>query len=312
MVQIKQYVANPLVLILIITAGGLLLAGKFWDRYRATLQAEPTFALSTDKIQLTATPVWLPAGTEQRILHLVTKANSNANLTSPSLLSPNLVSEVAKLLQQDPWIDQVLEVRKKPTHLEVQVVYGKPLLLELPQQKVVLINPRGEPMGTSELSAEVTEKALRVAARDLVQSPIQFGQPWPDRRVILSAELARLLGPVQESGGLAGIYSYYLAEAPAGPGTASTPALQRPVEFRLWTLGRNEIIWGSPVGQELTGEATAAQKITGLVQFVRVHGPIDQGRDLPAARGNVLDLRSGELVLVKNAKQASEFAGSYR
>lgn len=310
MVQLKQYVANPLVLILIITVGGLLLAGKFWDQYRTTLQQQPNFRLSADKVQMTEAPGWLPRSAQQQILASVTKS-------SKSLLAPNLVGNVASTLQHDPWIDEVIEVRKTPSQLQIQVRYGKPLLLELPQQQVALINPRGEAISNLDFFAGSADSALRMAVKDLVQTPVVLGQPWPDPRVVLGADLARLISPWQEPSGLAGIYSRYLDDVtavPMGvPGAKTIPPTPgRAIEFRLWTVGRNEIIWGSPVGQELSDESPADEKIAGLAQFVRLHGPIDQGSELPAARRSVLDLRSGKLVVVKNAKQASEFSGSYR
>lgn len=306
MIQIKRYVANPLVLILVITAGGLVLAGSFWDRYRTTLQQQPTFALSADNVRLTDAPPWLPAATHQRIVSAVSGSGS-------SLLDPSLVGDVAATLQQEPWIDQVVEVRKTPVHLLVQVRYGKPLLLELPQRQVALINPRGEAVAATDFPPDVANAALRIAARDLILSPVQYGEPWPDRRVVLAAELAKYLHPYQEQSGLAGIYGHYPVDsAPEAQVNSPPTSLDRPIEFRLWTVGRNEIIWGSPVGLESTGEASASEKIAGLTQFIRLHGPIDQGSDLPVARGNVLDLRSGTLVVVRNAKQASEFFGSYR
>ncbi|MBL8854424.1 MAG: hypothetical protein JNK57_10670 [Planctomycetaceae bacterium] len=306
MIQIKQYVANPLVLILIITAGGLVLAGRFWDRYRTTLQQQPQFALSSDDVQMTPAPDWLPPAAQRQLLSAI---SSNGR----SLLDPGLVEAVAGDLRQDPWIDQIVEVRKTPTHLLVNVRYGKPLLLELPERQVALINPKGEAVAAAEFPPGVAEAALRIAVRDLVQSPVQYGQPWPDRRVVLAAELAQRLQMWQDQGGLAGIYGLYLMDAARATPPQSPPkSLDRPVEFRLWTVGRNEIIWGSPVGQEFPDEATANEKIAGLAQYIRLHGPIDQGSDLPAKRGNVLDLRSGQLVVVRNAKQASEFSGAYR
>ncbi len=306
MIQIKQYVANPLVLILVITAGGLVLAGRFWDRYRTTLQPQPQFALSSDNVQMTPAPDWLPTAAQRQ---MVTAISSNGR----SLLDPGLVEAVAGDLRQDPWIDQIVEVRKTPTQLLVNVRYGKPLLLELPERQVALINPKGEAVAATEFPPGVAEAALRIAVRDLVQSPVQYGQPWPDRRVVLAAELAQRLQMWQDQGGLAGIYGLYLMDsAPATPPQSPPRALDRPVEFRLWTVGRNEIIWGSPVGREFPGEATANEKIAGLAQYIRLHGPIDLGSDLPAQRGNVLDLRSGQLVVVRNAKQASEFSGVYR
>lgn len=303
MVQLKQFVANPLVLILVITAGGLMLAGRLWDGYRATLQQQPTYQLSPSNTRLTDAPTWLPDGVHSKIVSHITSHKA-------SLLEPDLVVQVADSLRQNSWVEDVIEIRKSPSELRIDLRYGKPLLVELPNGQVALVNPRGEKIDAPSLSPDITRQILRVAANDLVHASATSGQPWPDRRVTLAADLARQLVLVHEEAGLAGIYGRYLADASQPSGTVDRS--EQPIEFRLWTVGRNEIIWGSPIGKEMSGEATASLKMAGLARYVRLHGPIDQGKDLPAAKGNVLDLRSGELVVVRNAKQACEFSGSLR
>lgn len=303
MVQLRQFVANPLVLILVITAGGLMLTGRLWDGYRSTLQQQPTYQLSPSNTRLTDAPAWLPDGVHSKLVSQITSSQAN-------LLEPDLVVQVADSLRQNSWVEDVVEIRKSPSELRIDVRFGKPLLVELPDGQVALVNPRGERIDGPVLSPDIARQVLRIAAKDIVHTSATLGQPWPDRRVTLATDLGRQLGPVHEAAGLAGIYGRYLVDA-VRP-NSSTDRFEQPIEFRLWTVGRNEIIWGSPIGQELPGEAAAAAKIAGLAQYVRLHGPIDQGKDLPAARGNVLDLRSGAVVVVRNAKQACEFSGTLR
>jgi hypothetical protein len=305
MVQLKQYIANPLVLILVITAGGLMLAGRLWDRYRATLQQQPAYLLSEQNFRITDAPEWLPKRAHEEIIR--------QSISGPrSLLAPDLLPQVAEVLRRHSWIEQIVELRKTPVELRIDVRFGKPLLVELPEDQIAVLDPRGEAMDPTGFSAEMAEKLLRIAAEDLICHPVKTGQPWPDRRVTQAVELARHLGPIQDLGNLAGIYGRYLLDSVPAAHGSQPQTLERHIEFRLWTVGRNEIIWGSPVGQESPGEASAAEKIAGLAQFVRLHGPIDQRKDLPTAWGNVLDLRTGELVVVRNAKQASEFGGQFR
>ncbi|MBL8890958.1 MAG: hypothetical protein JNL67_13335 [Planctomycetaceae bacterium] len=303
MVPLKQFVANPLVLILVITTGGLMLAGRMWDGYRSTLQQQAAYQLSLNNTRLTEAPSWLPEGVHAKILAQVTESGAN-------LFEPELVVQVADSLQQNSWIEDIIEIRKSPSELRIDVRFGKPLLVELPDGKVALVNPRGEKVDAPGLSPEISRQVLRIAASDLVSATAALGQPWPDRRVTLATDLARQLASIHEAAGLAGIYGRYLDDS--GPRRSSADRPEPSIEFRLWTVGRNEIIWGSPVGKEIAGEATAATKMAGLARYVQIHGLIDQGKDLPAARGNVLDLRSGELKVVRNAKQASEFFGSLR
>jgi hypothetical protein len=314
---LARIVANPLVLILVITAGGLALAGRFWSSYRETLLADPRFRLQTESIQVTAPPEWLPPSEHQQWIR-------SLGWEGRSLLQPSLVSDVANGLRQDPWVEEVVSVRKSPAGLQVEVRYGRPLLVELPQGKILPVNARGHVLDTQSLRLEAAPNLLRIAVRDLVAEPLKLGELWPDPRVVRAAELGRHLASCQEAVQLAGIYVHDLPV----PGRAGVPARDnlardnlardnpaqdngRAIQFRLWTKGRNEIIWGNPIGQEEREEAPWEQKLAGLEEFVRRHGPIDRWDQLPNRQGNVLDLRSGQLVLLKNAKLAWEPPAGY-
>jgi len=301
--QLAKFIANPLVLILVITAGGLALAGRFWSSYRDALVGDPRFQLRADGIQMNEPPAWLSSAAHRQWLE-------SLGWEGQSLLQPSLVADVAGQLQRDPWVEEVLRVRKTPVGLQIEVRYGQPLLVELPGGKILPINPRGCVLDGRDLSLESTESFLRIAVRDLVGTPLKIGEPWPDDRVVLAAELGRHLARSGESTRIAGIYAHDwpVVAGAAAPGRAS----ERVIEFRLWTRGRNEIIWGSPIGRESATEAGWEQKLRGLVDFVRRHGAIDQWSGLPAGQGNVLDLRSGELVLLRNAKLAFESPPEYR
>ena len=62
------------------------------------------------------------------------------------------------------------------------------------------------------------------------------------------------------------------------------------------------MIWGNPPGQELANEASAAEKILAMEQYVEANGPFHQMTD------RVVDVRSGSVVVLgdyNNAKNDS-------
>lgn len=316
--QLSKYIANPLVLILVITAGGLTLAGKFWAQYRQSLHGGPAFLLRPELVQLTELPPWLPPPARGQFL-------ADLNLSDRSLLDPDLVPTTVAALQQHPWVEHVVAVRKSLRGLQAEVHYRRPLLVELPDRQVMAIDTTGRILADQGLDRHGARQLLRIAAQGLVKQPLQAGGPWPDQRVVAAAQLAAELHPWQESVGLAGIYARggnptpphtdfphtdlthtdLPADTPPN-GTPPTNPATGPIEFFLWTVGRNEIIWGARPGEELEGEAKAATKLQALARFVQEHGPLDRYPQLPQSRGNVFDLRSGQVVLLQHAPQAAQ------
>lgn len=294
--QLSKYIANPLVLILVITAGGLMLAGKFWSQYRQSLQNDPAYQVRADQVQITEAPAWLPAQSQEQLL-------ADLALDRRSLLDPELVPNTVAALQQHPWVEEVVSVRKSLGGLQAEIRYRRPLLVELPDRQVMAINTSGVVLADQGLDRQGARQLLRIAVQDLVTEPLQAGAAWPDQRVLWAAQLAADLQPWQASAGLAGIYARGSSPTPIAAGPVAGPVA--PVEFFLWTTGRNEIIWGARPGEEVAGEATAAAKLQALDRFVQEHGPLDRHPQLPQARGNVFDLRTGQVVLLQQAQQAA-------
>ncbi len=287
-----KYVANPLVLILLISTGALYLAGKFWAGYRVSLEKTAQFALSPERVTLRPSPpTWLPQDFSDRLLN-------SLQLSEKSLLDPDLVGHVVREMEQQAWIDHVRSVQKTPSSLQIDVDYGSPLLIELPERRLLPVDPRGQPFDLAGFKIQATDPFFRVA----IQGLTDVFAPGPDPKVSQAAALARVLGPYRQAGGLAGIYGH----ASHLPSHRPDPQqeINASLEFRLWTAGRNEIVWGSPVGSEKSGEAAWRTKLAGLHQFTQQHGPVDAWPGLPAKRGNVLDLRQGTLMLLEQTRQA--------
>jgi hypothetical protein len=305
--QLSKYIANPLVLILVITAGGLMLAGKFWSQYRQSLQKDPAYQVRADQVRITDAPAWLPAQSQDQLL-------ADLALAQRSLLDPELVPTTVAALQQHPWVEEVVSVRKSLGGLQAEIRYRRPLLVELPDRQVMAINTSGVVLADQGLDRQGARQLLRIAIQDLVKTPLQAGAPWPDQRVLWAAKLAADLHPRQVAAGLAGIYARGSSATPIAAGPVAGPVAGlpagpvAPVEFFLWTTGRNEIVWGARPGEEVAGEATAAAKLQALDRFVQEHGPLDRYPQLPQARGNVFDLRTGQVVLLQQAQQAAHSA----
>ncbi|GEM_PF-1134821 len=306
---VAKVLTNPMVLVLLITAGGVVLAGKFWADYRKSLQGDARFSVSIQQVVLTPKPAWVQSDLQQAFF-------SKFQWEGRSLLDENLVVDIAEHVQRQPWVEKVLKVQKAINGVQVKVVYRQPVaMVELPPDFLMPVDRNGVVLDSREFTMEQSDKFLRISIRDLPKSDLLLGQAWPDGRVPDAAVLAGVLQANAWQSQVRGIYGFSrpVVNGPmAGDSlNATQDRAALDTEFLLSTVNRNEIIWGHAIGKETSGEAPAAEKIAGLRTFLQQNGPIDQWHQLPTSSGNVLDLRTGKLVLLKTSLTARNIPGRY-
>lgn len=312
-----------MLLVLLITAGGVVLASKFWSDYRQSLRSDRRFAISADHVVLTPTPGWIKRDFREQAL-------SGFDWPSYSLLDENLVADVAKHLQQQGWVEQIIRVQKTGGGLAVDLNFRQPIaMVQISNRDLMPIDTQGVVLDSAEFSQEQASQLLRIAIRDLQVPALMIGKPWPDLSVQQAAAIGKQLASSSVETQIAGIYAFELpseaginrpiaSQIAAGPNNLALsqpadPSLERDksqtrlanTEFRLWTVQRNEIIWGHASGFESQGEVSASQKMAALEEFIKRNGPIDGLAALKNGGGNVLDLRSGKLLQLPAARAAA-------
>lgn len=285
-------VTNPMVLVLVITAGAVLLAAKFWSDQRDRLRGEPEFAVGPDKIQLTAQPEWIRSDFREAALQ-------DFDWQNRSLLDSNLVADLGQHLQQQLWIRQVTRVQKQPQVVTVDVQFRRPVaMVELRGKELYPVDTEGVVLDSDEFSPSQLGQYLRIAIAGLPTNRPFQGKTWPDARVVEASQIADLLTQAGIDLGVVGIYGISRQSVTGSPAPSER---KLETEYRLWTANNNEIIWGHAVGAETAGEASALQKMSALTEVTQRHGPIDQLQELLLPKGNVLDLRGGKLELRSKA-----------
>lgn len=281
---LTSVLTNPMILVLVITAGGVVLSAKFWSDFREGMRGEARFAVGPDQVQLTAQPDWIRSDFQRQAL-------GGFDWQNRSLLDHQLVTDVGVHLENQLWVRQVQRVQKHPGGLTVDLDYRRPVgMVELSTNQLYPVDTEGVVLDSGEFSPNQTHHYLRLSIAGLPQSRPPLGQPWPDLRVVEASKIADALTRADCELGVMGVYGI---RRPAGTQDAAT-------EYRLWTARRNEIIWGHASGQETAGEAGVGQKIAALVDAIQRNGPIDDWSQLRLPEGNVLDLRSGKLVLLQS------------
>ena len=79
---------------------------------------------------------------------------------------------------------------------------------------------------------------------------------------------------------------------------ASTAGAQKPYE--VWTKNGVKIVWGAAPGQEPAGEASAAEKLQAIQQFVVKEGPLTK-----MDRRKKIDIQTGTAILVTDVRTAN-------
>jgi hypothetical protein len=249
-----------------------------WSKFGGTVESSPHYQLSLESIVVTGKPDWIKADIRVEALR-------NAGIDLPATVLDDRLSErVAQAFAFHPWVARVKQVRKtaEPS-IEVDLEYRRPVcMVELP-----------EGLGLYAVDAEATLlpsgdflEPARTASYPRLGGVTSVtvgraGSRWNDQRVIGGAKIAAVLENSWQSLQLVRILP---SEGPPAAGGAP---------FELLTRGKTKIIWGSPPGNEGSGEMTADQKIAALGRYVAAHGKLDSG-----GKPQQLDLRGRDVTVV--------------
>ena len=210
-------------------------------------------------------------------------------------LDRDLTTRVAGAFAVHNWVAEVIKVHKQAgPKIVVELCYRRPVAMVevasgsqsglLAVDKLgVLLPPDDFVKPTKDLQTQLNRQYLRITAKD-AQPAGPIGTAWGDDRVVGAARIAAAWQGRWKVLGLFRIVAL---------GDRPQHAVPATIQYELYTRGGLRILWGRAPGEELSGEATAEQKVDRLEQYVADKGPLDQ--QTPAGD---IDLRDGQALQV--------------
>lgn len=232
------------------------------------LKERPEYRLRTAEIQINAPPRWVPED-------FAALACEQAGLPRElSLLDENLVSDVAAALRKQPWVAEVVQVRKTvPAGLVAEVKYRQPVaVVEVsdglyPVDRMAILLP---PADLAPAEARRYPRIQNVGSRP--SGPA--GTAWGDVAVVGGARLAAVL--LETTSGGEPAWKRYGLTAIRVPARSSSQASLDDVMLELVTAGGSRVLWGRPPGSTHPGELSVDQKLGRLDKYVKDYGGFDQ------------------------------------
>jgi len=287
----------------------LLIASGYvgWAKWGDIVVRRPQYVLTADCIEITPQPPWIHSDIKSAVMR-------DGSLAELSVLDPDLTKRVVQAFELNPWVAEALSAVKRAgktaPQVAVQLRYREPVIMVRtrdPRWKGDCFWPvdtEGVFLPPEEFSSTQTKAFLRVEAGNSLPAGA-VGTSYGDAGVTGAALVAAALKPVWSSMGLEWIIVRQELPNDVGqpmeptyillPAGAPVDAVAARRAGRLVSLADPpadepslEVRWGHAPGREAPGEASAAEKVARLHQYVVANGRLDQ---LPST--TVIDLRPG-------------------
>jgi hypothetical protein len=287
----------------------LLIIGGYvgWAKWGSIVIRRPQYALTADCFEITPQPPWIHSDIKSAVMR-------DGSLAELSVLDPDLTKRVVQAFELNAWVAEALWAGKCPGKTAPRVVvklrYREPVIMVRtrdPRWKGDCFWPvdtEGVFLPPEEFSSTQTKAYMRVEAGNSLPAGA-VGTSYGDAGVTGAALVATALKSVWNSIGLEWIL--VRQELPQDVGQPVEPTyillpIGAPVDAvaarrtsRLVSLADPpsdapslEVRWGHAPGREAPGEASAAEKVARLQEYVVQNGRLDQ---LPPTA--IIDLRAG-------------------
>ena len=281
----RQILLHPGLWFLVATCVMIGAAINVWETRRNHLVDVQKFDLGAQQITITNQPTWMAKDLRNVILDEI---QSPANL-----LNEHLVANTARVLEENPWIESVQRVEKGATGLRIDLSYRIPVAVvdfhqsdrrQIPVDRLAVV-----------MDQKITQSAgmdglMHISVPRPEKTQPETWQVWNDARVQEAAKICAFLNQEAASLELFRVVNYGQR--------ASTAGAQKPYE--VWTKNGVKIVWGAAPGQEPAGEASAAEKLQAIQQFVVKEGPLTK-----MDRRKKIDIQTGTAILVTDVRTAN-------
>lgn len=270
-----------LVLVILFGAG----FGYAWQRWGGLVRNHPRYAIVAEQLETTPQPDWIQADVKHDVLR-------EGNLSTLSLLDPQVTVKVAREFGLHSWVAEVRRVRKEyPSRIVVDLEYRRPVamveVMTNGQRGLLPVDAKGVLLPPQDFSAEQTREYLRISVGETLPAG-SAGTSWGDPDVAAAAAIAAVLGDAWRAVRLYRIS--ILNPAPATRGRVNDR------QFTLVTRDGVQIVWGHAPGLESGQEARAADKVARLTRFAEQRGGLT-----PSSTERTIDLRDAGGISAANA-----------
>lgn len=265
----RSWTVFTLLLLVAVGLVGRLAHQKYYKRISSDSRFDPVF-------QVTIAPEWISTDTDQ----IVDEVKRDGSLHEISLLDVQATRRIAEAFELHPWVKQVDHVSKHASGtVKVKLLYRRPVGMVKVKGRYFLgsagmekvegghfpVDEDGNVLPV-DVDADVVGLYPRIEVGDDLWPAGIIGEPWGDSRVMGAAKIAAVFGSAwQELKLFAIVFN----------GTQATEPENSTGAFVLRTLQRHRIMWGNAPGEEARSEASAADKIRRLVDYVHSQGPLE-------------------------------------
>lgn len=225
-----------------------------WRRWGDLVTSDPRFALEAAKLRVTPQPDWIRSNVKRDVIR-------DGSLEQLSLLDTELVSRIAAAFELNPWVREVVEVRKSAGgRIDVRLAYRRPLIMVAANDGFWPVDAEGILLPPMEFTSDSVREYIQVhTAHSRPAGPI--GSSYGDPRILDAARIATLIEDEWSRLGIQKIVAGATARRP----------------YELQTAKGSRVIWGSAPGNEAAGEPRAEEKLKKLLDHTRQNGVLDRG-----------------------------------
>lgn len=240
-----------------------VLAVSGWNKWGPSITRSPAYTLDESKFEVTPQPTYIHANVKRDALRA-------GGLTELSILDPKLTEKVKHAFAVQTWVESVSKITKHhPARVVVELEYRRPAaMVEIAQgdeRGLLPVDRHGVLLPPEDFSANQVRNFLRISVGPTTpEGPV--GTPWGDKRIAGAAQIAYALEGTWQK-----LQLYRIVHA--GNDAGGLPV------FDIATRDGAKVIWGHAPGAEVSGEATASEKLAHLNLWHEKNGPLTMSGD---------------------------------
>ena len=232
-------------------------------------------------------PEWVKSSLKEQII-------GQYELDKLLLDDEELVEQFAAAFELDSHVEEVVRIEKRVNHILVEVTYRVPgamVEVKVDEQRFVFpVDRSAVVMQTNDFDEADLGEFLRLVS-DYSKPKGNSGTPWGDPIITAGAAIANSLNDIAwKAMGLYRIYSI-----------AENDGSNRLYYVNLKNDENIRVLWGNPPGEEVSSEASVAEKVTNLEAFFKENNTLSV-----SAETAEIDLRSKDGVVVVPLAEATE------
>ena len=232
-------------------------------------------------------PEWVKSSLKEQII-------GQYELDKLLLDDEELVEQFAAAFELDSHVEEVVRIEKRVNHIRVEVTYRVPVAMvevKVDEQRFVFpVDRSAVVMQTNDFDEADLGEFLRLVS-DYSKPKGNSGTPWGDPIITAGAAIANSLNDIAwKAMGLYRIYSI-----------AENDGSNRLYYVNLKNDENIRVLWGNAPGEEVSSEASVAEKVTNLEAFFKENSTLSVSSETAE-----IDLRSKDGVVVVPLAEATE------